>query len=103
MSVAGGNTIILAAAGPPEVCAGGEEEQGVQARARWPVTLSRGARTTPCSVAPTAARRLDRPFHHAVRGIGVGLRRARAHCLGTGPGEPPLPPPTQSGGFPVSA
>jgi len=41
------NADILAAEAPPEVM---EEEQGVQARARWPLTLTRGARRTPCSV-----------------------------------------------------
>src|SRR5262249_19763705 len=46
----------LATASPPE---GMEEEQGVRARTRWPLTLARGARRTPCSVAPTAARRLE--------------------------------------------
>jgi hypothetical protein len=40
------------------------EEQGVQARARWPVTcIARGHEERPARSSPTAAWRLDRPIH----------------------------------------
>jgi hypothetical protein len=39
------------------------------------MTLARGARRTPCSAASDGRATLDRPGHHAARGIGERLRR----------------------------
>src|SRR5262245_52171444 len=45
-----------------------EEEQGVQACARWPLTLTREAQRTPCSVASDGRLALGRPIHQPAAG-----------------------------------
>jgi len=69
---AGANASSLAAAGPPEGMRGGAGRPGSRPAA---MTLSRGARRTPCPAASDGRSTLGRPGHHAVRGIGDWLRR----------------------------
>jgi len=85
----------LAAAHRPRVR---KEEQGVRARTRWPLTLARGARRTPCSATSDGRPTLGRPGHHAVRGIGDRLRRnPHPLVLERASRESPVPSPPSPG------
>ena len=91
----------LATASPPEGLEGGAGRPGSRPLAS---DLSRaGHEERPARSSPTAAWRLDRPVPPALRGLGGSTLPHPGSLPRLCAEGAPLPPPTQSGGFPGSA